>query len=133
MRKVHLLAGGLVFAAALAGGATVASAETNAANTCRVSVDRTQAAGTFQVQRQEMNNGDCVCYVYTGPASQGDAAESRVADVQRSRACADRPAALQTEPGVKHHGDALIPAIGGVAAVGLGVAAIASSDSSPGG
>ena len=72
----------------LAATATTASAQ----GTCKVTVDRSQPAGTYSVQRQELENGDCICYVYTGPQPQSDATEQSIASLQSSGACPDAPA-----------------------------------------
>ena len=56
---------------------------------CAVKVDRTQEAGTYDVTRQVLENGDCICYVYTGAKPQSDTIERAIADLQERRECRD--------------------------------------------
>lgn len=68
-----------------------------AADQCRVVADRTAAPGVFDVTRQVVSGGGCVCYIYTGPQSQGAATEARVSDLLAAKSCpAARPMAAQT-------------------------------------
>lgn len=55
--------------------------------TCKVTVDRSQEAGVLDVTRQELGDGSCVCYVYTGPAGQEGAVESQISTMQESKSC----------------------------------------------
>ncbi len=56
---------------------------------CEVSIDRSFPTGTYDVKRQELDNGDCICYAYTGPSPQSNVIESKIADLQRRRECSD--------------------------------------------
>lgn len=58
---------------------------------CEVSIDRSFPTGTYDVKRQELDNGDCICHAYTGPTPQSDAIEGKIADLQRRRECSDSP------------------------------------------
>ena len=42
----------------------------NPARQCKVTIDASQAPGTWDVTRQEVWTGECVCYVYAGPNPQ---------------------------------------------------------------
>ena len=111
---------------AVAGMMMVSSVEAGAAtsdhsgdNLCRVRVSRTAAAGVFDITRQVLNNGKCVCRVTTGPRSQGGSAESALAGLLLRRTCPAAPlAAAGTTGGVS---TGLL--IGGAALIGGGVAA----------
>lgn len=59
------------------------------ANQCSVAVDRSQASGVFDVTRQQLSSGKCVCYVYTGPVTQGADVEQAIASLVRNRSCAN--------------------------------------------
>lgn len=75
--------------AASIGGTAVAQGSADApAKQCRVKVDRSADAGSFDVVRQEYENGNCVCAVTTGPASQAASIEGRVISIINSRSCA---------------------------------------------
>lgn len=73
-------------------GFAVTTTTASAQGTCKVTVDRSQPAGTYSVQRQELENGDCICYVYTGTQPQADSTEQSIAALQASGACPDAPA-----------------------------------------
>ena len=71
---------------------TSRQASTNANDRqCEVSIDRSFPTGTYDVKRQELDNGDCICYAYTGLSPQSDVIEGKIADLQRRRECADAP------------------------------------------
>lgn len=100
----------------------------NAAAQCRVVVDRSQAGGTFDVTRQVSANGDCVCYVYTGPQSQSSSVEGNIAALVRNRSCAnarpmDVPGEEAASGGLGVSRAALLVSAAGLAAAGLLVAA----------
>ncbi|MEE4317915.1 MAG: hypothetical protein V2I74_13130 [Erythrobacter sp.] len=78
-----------VCAAFIAGVAAAQGSPGTPANQCRVSVDRSAGAGTFDVVRQEFDNGRCVCAVTTGPTSQPALIEGRISSILSSRTCAD--------------------------------------------
>ena len=127
MKRVHLIAVAALFSVLAAGGAALADtpAEAPVAGTCQVTVDRSQAADSFRVDKQQLENGNCVCYVYTGSETQGAETEAKVADVQKRRDCGGAPLA-----------DAVLPdagsRIGMAAASGglviLGIVAALSGD-----
>src|SRR5262245_29448871 len=110
-----------------AGIAFAAGAPANAQDkTCKVTVDRSQPSGTYSVQRQELDNGDCICYVYTGTQPQSDTIEQSIAALNAARACPDAPAVAVTggEGAMASGGGgsgAALPLLG-LAAVGVGVA-----------
>lgn len=79
-------------ALAVASNGETASAQSSSedlVNRCRVAVDRSANAGTFDVVRQEFSNGRCVCAVTTGPQSQPSSIEERVRAILNSRSCPD--------------------------------------------
>jgi hypothetical protein len=89
MRNLKVLAASAVVPVALAAGGAFAQSEAQA---CEVTVDRSQAAGTYDVTRQQLENGDCICYLYTGPAGQQSTTlENRVKALQASGECSDAP------------------------------------------
>ena len=90
-------------------------------------VDRSQAGGVFDVTRQVFADGDCVCYVYTGPQPQSSSVEGNIASLVRNRSCAN--ARLMNVPGEEAAGGglgisraALLVGAAGLAAAGLLVA-----------
>lgn len=72
---------------ALAAGGASAQGAGGEAQQCRVVVDRSQAPGVFDVTRQVLSGGDCICYVYTGPQPQANAIEGSIASLVQSRSC----------------------------------------------
>lgn len=114
-----------------AGGATAQVGSGNqtssgdATRQCRVVVDRSQADGVFDVTRQVAADGDCVCYVYTGPQPQSSSVEGNIASLVRNRSCAN--ARLMNVPGEEAAGGGLgvsraarlVAAAGLAAGVGL--------------
>jgi hypothetical protein len=101
---------------------------------CEVRIDRSREKDTFEVYRQELENGDCICYAYTGPLPQSDATEDAIAQLERDRECRDAPPLALTGPaaveGEGFFGTALLPLLG---LGGAGAIAAASSDGgSPG-
>ena len=95
---------------------------------CRVRVSRSAEAGVFDLTRQVLSNGNCVCRVTTGPRSQGGAAESALASLLQRRSCADAPLATSTAATGGGLGTAAL--IGGGLLVAGGVAAAVASGSS---
>lgn len=94
---------------------------TGSAKTCKVTVDRSQEDGTFVVQRQELENADCVCYIYSGKDPQSADIESKIAGVISAQACPEAP--LVAVPGVAAAG-----AVGaGIGGAGLGLAGLAAA------
>ena len=95
---------------------------------CRVRVSRSAEAGVFDLARQVLSNGKCVCRVTTGPRSQGGSAESALAALLLRRSCADAPLAAATgAAGGGLGGGALIG--GGLLVAGGVAAAVASGGS----
>ena len=140
-RNAVILAGlaaiGMISGTVAQAGATRAADQGSdagsAAESCRVEVTRNAGAGTYNVTRQ-VSNGQCTCFVSTGPSSQGGSAEASVAAILRDRSCAGAPpAVVQTAGGAGGAGGSgamgtLLPVIG-VAAAAAGVAAATGSSS----
>ena len=104
------------------------AASGGAAGQCRVVVDRSQAGGTFDVTRQVSADGDCVCYVYTGPQPQSSSVEDNIASLVRNRSCANARAMdvageEAASGGLGISRAALLVSAAGLAAAGLLVAA----------
>lgn len=102
-RNAKFLAG--LAALALVGVSVAAAAATRAGigegsgagattGQCEVRVSRGLAAGTYDVTRQVLDSGGCICFVKTGPSGQGGETEGLVSSILRSRNCADAPPAL---------------------------------------
>ena len=138
MRRVNLFVASLPLPAMMFAGLGQASASSVAqsssdlagsgASICRVKVSRSAEAGVFDVTRQILNNGKCVCRVTTGPRSQGGSAESALAGLLLRRTCADAPlAAAGPTGGAPGSGGVLIGA--GVLVAGGLAAALASGGS----
>lgn len=100
---------------------------------CEVRIDRSREKDTFEVYRQELENGDCICYAYTGPKPQSQETEDAIAQLERDRECRDAPPLALTGPGAVggkgFFGSALLPllGLGGAGAV----AAAAAGDEPP--
>ena len=127
MRGKKLIGVAALVPAVLLGGAglAAAAAQDAPAKKCEVTVDRSQPSGVYDVTRQEMENGDCICYVYTGPAPQSDTIENSIATLLQTGECPDAQAAPIAGP-IAGTSDAPFAkaAIAGVAAVaGIIVAA----------
>jgi hypothetical protein len=100
MRIWPVIASFAAVTAASIGGAAVAQGSSGApAQQCRVKVDRSADAGTFDVVRQTFENGSCVCAVTTGPASQATSVEGRVSSIVSSRSCAAARSVAMTGQG----------------------------------
>lgn len=63
---------------------------------CRVDVIRSGTPGNADIARQELDNGQCVCIVTTGPASNNGSAENIVTNLLRDKTCGDAPPAGNT-------------------------------------
>lgn len=63
---------------------------------CRVDVIRSGNAGNADITRQELDSGQCVCIVTTGPASNNGSAESVVTNLLRDKTCGDAPLVGET-------------------------------------
>ena len=123
MRQLKIVGLAALVPAALLSASALAQSD----NTCEVTVDRSQAAGTYAVTKQVLENGDCICYLYTGPAAeQATTLENRIRDLQRTRSCDDAPV-MAVAGGAAAVGGAAAAGAGaaGAAAGGLGVAAVA--------
>lgn len=102
IRSAKALAGAA--ALALIGGSMAAAATSRASGEgagmgassgqCEVQVNRAGSAGSYDVTRQVKQGGECVCFVRTGPESQGGNAEALLAALRESKDCADAPAAV---------------------------------------
>ena len=102
----------------------------SSSSACRVRVKRSSdSAGVFDVTRGSLSNGDCVCYVRTGPRSQGGSAESALAALLLRRTCADAPLAAV---GATGGGISTGLIVGGLLLAGGGLAlALSGGSSSP--
>ncbi|MEY4952288.1 MAG: hypothetical protein RL299_712 [Pseudomonadota bacterium] len=58
---------------------------------CRVDVIRSGTPGNADITRQELDNGQCVCVVTTGPASNNGSAENVVTNLLRDKTCGEAP------------------------------------------
>lgn len=58
---------------------------------CRVDVIRSGTPGNADITRQELDSGQCVCIVTTGPASNNGSAENVVTNLLRDKTCGDAP------------------------------------------
>lgn len=90
---------------------------------CRVVVSRSASAGVFDVTRQVLKTGRCVCRVSTGPRSQGGSAESLLAVLLERRSCAEAPLAAAGAGGSGGLGPLLVP-LGALGAAGGTAAAV---------
>ncbi len=86
--------GGTMAAAATTGADGAGLGKGAADDQCVVNVDRSAAANSYDVTRTVNQGGQCVCYVRTGPESQGGNAEALLAALLRSRDCSTAPAAV---------------------------------------
>lgn len=121
-------------ASALPGVAVIAGAASAATVTggrCQVEVRRNGNPGSNDIRRQELDNGNCVCVITTGPSSANGAAEEVVNALLRDRECTNAlaPADLgkvnaATGGGL---GGVVMPVVFGVGAIGLGAALGGSS------
>jgi len=134
MRRMRFWSGaGLVFAM-FVGGVGLASADAGPGKKCLVTVNREQAAGTLQVTRQVLDNGDCVCMVNTGPNSQAGSVENSITQLLKKRECGEKAGPWtvgDSGNGLSAAGGsgATLPIAGGVAAAAAaaGIAAGAGS------
>jgi hypothetical protein len=100
---------------------------------CDVTVDRGYSNGTYEVTRQELANGDCVCYIQTGASPQSVSIENRIADLRENRQCSDATAMVvpsgKTAAATAVPGKFTLIAFAAAGAAGVAVAASGSSDS----
>lgn len=82
------------FVSAVGFSALLAASPVSAADgkKCDVTVDRAFSSGTYEVTRQELANGDCVCYIQTGASPQSESIENRIAALREQRQCSDATA-----------------------------------------
>jgi hypothetical protein len=120
----------------LSGGSFAAAAEggTADAKQCEVKIDRSKEAGTYNVTRQVYEDGNCICYAYTGPNTQASSIESAISELLASKSCSGAPvqmiagsAAVAGVAGAGGLGGAAV--VAPVVAGGAAAAAIAASDS----
>ncbi len=136
MRVTHLFVAGMPITAFALLLGTPAFAEAKG-KTCDVTVDRNYASGIYEVTRQELPNGDCICYIQTGPEPQSEGVEGRIVSLRKARSCADAvvmavPAGQAAAPGVAAGASNFgLVAAGVAAAAGIGVAASSSSGGGP--
>lgn len=95
---IRLAAIGVALCAGLAFAAGSDPARASEGKQCTVTVDRAYSDGTYQVTRQELANGDCVCYVQTGPSPQADTTEKQIEALRIARKC-DNATALAVPEG----------------------------------
>jgi len=133
-----LAVAGMMLAASVQAGATSTAASGGgtgggAASTCGVRIDRTAAAGVFDIVRMVTRRG-CLCVVRTGPASQGGSAEAMIAALRNARSCPNAPlaAAGNGAAGGAGTGGGLSSGlvIGGVVVAGGGLGAALASKKS---
>lgn len=128
---------GLLLAGTAQAGSTRAADQapsSGGGEVCRVRVERDGTAGTLDVARQVLGNGDCVCVAKTGPNNQSASVEAALAELLRSRSCADAPAYVAGNSANAGGGlGTALWVVPAVALAGLGVAAGASGgNDSPG-
>lgn len=138
MRRINLLAATMALAGmalsipgtALAASAAQASGGSGGnSRLCQVVVNRTASPGVYDVTREERRNGQCVCRVTTGPASQAGSAESAVASIRTNRTCANAPLAQAVQRGGLGTGGYV--GIGILLAGGLTAALLSGGSNSP--
>lgn len=96
---------------------------------CEVKLDRTYADGTYQVWKQEAQDGKCRCYVQTGKQPQSDTIERSIADLMRDRTCDSAPVQAVVSLGGATAGAGaagLFGGGGGAVAAGVGLTAAAA-------
>jgi hypothetical protein len=134
-----LAAAAFVPALALFGLAQPAAAQGASDKLCKVTIDRTQTAGTYDVTRQVFEDGNCICYVYTGPKPQADSIESAITELLGAKKCPDARVQQIAGPmpvagalaGTTGTGVGTAGVIGGVAAAGAVAAVAADGSGSP--
>jgi len=127
-----ILLSGLLVAGAVAPAPAGAQ---DAGKFCEVTIDRTHPDGTFYITRQTLENGDCICYVQTGPKPQATKTEEAILELRREQRCEHADATIAVPAGYAAapvQGSVgkftLIGILGGAAAI-AGVAAALSDDS----
>lgn len=87
--NIRLTIAGVALCAGLAFAVAPNAARASEGKQCTVTVDRAYSDGTYKVTRQELANGDCVCYLQTGPSPQADATEKQIEALRIARKCND--------------------------------------------
>ena len=125
----------LSLAVALAAGGAALKAQGqgddrgNSPGKCTVTVDRSQAPGVFDVTRQEIAGDGCVCYIYTGPASQPESVEGQIGSIVNSKSCPNAKVMSVSAPeGVQNSGFFGGPAAPLLALGGIGASSIAAAN-----
>lgn len=65
------------------------AAPARAPGACAVKVARSQPDGTYDVTRQVIEGGGCICFVYTGAHPQPDRIERAITALQETGECSD--------------------------------------------
>lgn len=120
MTSIKAIAAAIIMPGLLMSAGSIANAapgDAGAAQQCKVTVDRSQAAGVLDVTRQVFEDGNCLCYAYTGPKPQADSIEGAISTLLNTKECPDAKVQQMTGP---------IPAggVGGVAGSGGGLGGI---------
>jgi hypothetical protein len=87
MRAMFVLPGAALALGLFAAGASLASAATDDAGKCSVTVDRSGGAGSLDVTKQSLDGGSCVCYVTTGAEPDSEENAKKIAYLQSSGKC----------------------------------------------
>ena len=132
-------AGSIVLGSAAVSTVAIA-APANESGKCEVKVDRTYTDGTYQVWKQQTENGECRCYVQTGKAPQSETIEQSIAALVRDRECDGAPVQAVASLGgaaigggaAGIGGGAVAAGVGVAAAAGIGIAASGGGNDSPG-
>jgi hypothetical protein len=129
---------GLILAAPVQAGATRSAqsipAGTGQGGQCEVKVARTGQAGLFDVAREVLDAGKCICWVKMGPrGAPGSPLEARLSALEQSKSCADAPLVARAAPPAAGSGLGGSAIWLGVAAAGLaGLILVATKKDSPG-
>lgn len=138
MRGINVLAAAMALTGmalsipgtALAANAAETSGGAGGSNAgCRVQIHRDSAAGVYDVTRELLQNGKCICRVSTGPSSQGGSAESAVSSIRLRQTCVDAPLASATTG--RGLGTGVWVGVGLLAAGGLAAALLSGGSNSP--
>jgi hypothetical protein len=79
---------GLLLSAASIASAAPGDAEgTGASQQCKVTIDR--SATGYDVTKQVFEDGNCICYAYTGPKPQADSIEGAISALLNTKQCPD--------------------------------------------
>jgi hypothetical protein len=100
-------------AAVMVGGGAPAFAAPDTGKQCAVSIERNMAPGTFQVTREHLDDGGCVCYISTGPVTQAASVEKSIAQIQASQDCERKNFPIGALVGTGALGGAIAAVVGG--------------------